>query len=113
MGMDFTALVNKLVEVATARYFGVTAAPSADATDDPKTAVFNFLEENRDKLEEKTKEWVSRFSRTEDPVGLSEARRDLASSMKGFGLGLRLRNLRTSGWLGRGRPRRGWKTAHY
>lgn len=86
VGLDFAALINRLVEVATTRYFGITATSAAEKVDDPRTTVFNFLVENRDRMEDRTKEWVSRSSRTADPLGLAEARKDLRTTMEGLGL---------------------------
>jgi D-alanine-D-alanine ligase len=85
-GLDFSALVNRLVEVATARYFGVSNPTSTERKDDPKNAVFNFLIENRDRLEDRTKELVSLSSRTADPVGLAEVKRELGATFSNLGL---------------------------
>ena len=86
VGLDFAALINRLVDVATTRYFGISATSVGEKVDDPGTAVFNFLVENRDRMEERTKEWVSLSSRTADPLGLAEARKDLGTTLKGLGL---------------------------
>lgn len=86
VGMDFAALINRLVEVAATRYFGVPSPPVAEGKDEPSTAVFNFLVENRDRLEECAKAWVGRSSRTADPVGLADAKKVLGSTMKELGL---------------------------
>lgn len=86
VGMDFAALVNRLVEVATIRYFGMSSPPATDRRGEPKTEVFNFLIENRDSIEERTKAWVAKSSRTADPVGLAEAKKELSSTMDGLGL---------------------------
>jgi D-alanine-D-alanine ligase len=86
VGLDFAALINRLVDAATVRYFGISSTSAEQKADDPKTSVFNFLVENRDRIEERTKEWVSRSSRTADPVGLAEAKKDLGITMEGLGL---------------------------
>ncbi len=86
VGMDFTALINRLVEVAATRYFGVPTPPMTEAKGEPKTAVFNFVVENRDQLEECVRAWVGRSSRTADPVGLADAKKVLGSTMEELGL---------------------------
>jgi D-alanine-D-alanine ligase len=70
MGMDFTALVNRLVEVASARYFGTPSPP--DMIRKPKdsaTQIFNYISKHRDKLEKRLARWCSHSSRTSDMVG--------------------------------------------
>jgi D-alanine-D-alanine ligase len=70
MGMDFAALVNRLVEVAGARYFGTPSPPDiADKTKNPSTQVFNYISKHRDKLEKRLSRWCSHSSRTADMVG--------------------------------------------
>jgi D-alanine-D-alanine ligase len=70
MGMDFTALVNRLVEVAGARYFGTPSPPDiAEKSKNPSTQVFNYISKHRDKLEKRLSRWCSHSSRTADMVG--------------------------------------------
>jgi D-alanine-D-alanine ligase len=70
MGMDFTALVNRLVEVASARYFGTPSPPDmAKKTQDPAVQVFNYISRHRDQLEKRLARWCSHSSRTTDMVG--------------------------------------------
>jgi D-alanine-D-alanine ligase len=70
MGMDFTALVNRLIEVASARYFGTPSPPDmATKTQDPATQVFNYISKHRDKLEKRLARWCNHSSRTADMVG--------------------------------------------
>ncbi len=84
-GLDFEGLVNRLVETAAARYFGITTPPAA-RKDDPPSAIFNYMVSKRDALEEKLKEWVRVSSRTSDPVGLSEAKKALGHELEDIGL---------------------------
>ena len=70
MGMDFPALVNRLVEVASARYFGTPSPPDmARKTKDPATQVFNYISRHRDQLEKRLARWCNHSSRTADMVG--------------------------------------------
>jgi D-alanine-D-alanine ligase len=70
MGMDFPALVNRLVEVASARYFGTPAPPEFKVSKrDVPTHVFSYLSEHRDLMEKRLQKWCSFTSRTSDLVG--------------------------------------------
>ena len=70
MGMDFPALVNRLVEVASARYFGTPSPPDmARKPKDPANQAFNYLSKHRDKLEKRLSRWCTHSSRTADMVG--------------------------------------------
>jgi D-alanine-D-alanine ligase len=75
-GLDFTALVNRLVEVASARYFGTPTPPVTGIPKDPKGEIFSFLTEQRDRIERRLEEWVRRGSRTSDPVGMEAAAKE-------------------------------------
>ena len=75
VGLDFAAFVNRLVEVASARYFGTPQPPSVDAggLSDPSERTFHFITQRRDRMERSLQRWVQVSSRTDDPVGLSRA----------------------------------------
>lgn len=76
-GLDYTALVNRLVNVASARYFGTPDPPDIRAAkgSDPGQRIFLWLTQRRDRIEKRLGEWIRLSSRTTDPVGLREARR--------------------------------------
>jgi D-alanine-D-alanine ligase len=87
MGLDFTALVNRLVDVASARYFGTPGPPQlAIGPEDHAAKVFTFLTSRRDRIERSVHEWAARSSRTDDPVGMQAARRRLGAVMGEAGL---------------------------
>lgn len=70
MGMDFTALINRLVDVAAARYFGTPSPPElVKKKMDPPQQVFSFLTKHRDQLEHRLQRWSQHTSRTSDMVG--------------------------------------------
>jgi D-alanine-D-alanine ligase len=70
MGMDFPALVNRLVEVACTRYFGTPFPPDmARKPKDPSNQVFNYISKHRDQLEKRLARWCNHSSRTADMVG--------------------------------------------
>ncbi len=78
VGMDFTALVNRLVEVASARYFGTPTPPEfAPGSKQPEEVAFNFLTGRRDAIEKRLEEWAAVSSRTDDPIGLQTAQKKL------------------------------------
>ena len=70
MGMDFTALVNRLVDVASARYFGTPSPPHITTrTTDPATKIFSYITQHRDEMETRLKSWCELASRSSDLVG--------------------------------------------
>jgi D-alanine-D-alanine ligase len=74
VGLDFTAVVNRLVEVASARYFGTPEPPKLErGTLDPAKQVFSFITQRRDHLEKRLKDWTALSSHTIDPIGIQEA----------------------------------------
>jgi len=87
VGLDYDALVNRLVEVAVARYFGTPRPPPIDSNKkEPEKQLFQYLTERRDQVEKRLREWVRRSSRTSDPVGLQEARKELKKTLENFKL---------------------------
>jgi D-alanine-D-alanine ligase len=86
-GLDFDALVVRLVEVAAARYFGTPNPPELGRRRaEPKHAAFAFLTERRDRLEKLVQEWTGIGSRSDDPVGIRLAAQNLAERMADIGL---------------------------
>lgn len=87
VGLDFPMLINRLVEVASARYFGTPTPPRIDnRSADPETLIFSFLTQRRDQIERRVREWVSLHSRTSDPVGLQAAVKELGERLEDVGL---------------------------
>jgi D-alanine-D-alanine ligase len=88
-GLDFTALVNRLVDVASSRYFGTPSPPKVGKTvSAPKDAVFFFLTERRDNIEKSIQRWSSLTSRTDDPVGIRYVAKQFGSLVEDMGLKL-------------------------
>ena len=87
IGLDFGALVNRLVEVASARYFG-TPKPvrltrkKADAGQ----LVMSFLTQRRDQIERRLRNWTNVHSRTSDPFGIQQAIKKLSQMLCETGL---------------------------
>ncbi|MCG6940559.1 MAG: ATP-grasp domain-containing protein [Thiohalocapsa sp.] len=87
IGLDFDALVVRLVEVAASRYFGTPNPPELSRRrSEPKHAAFAFLTERRDRLEKVLEEWTGIGSRSDDPVGIRLAAQRLAEQMADIGL---------------------------
>jgi len=87
-GLEFPALCNRLVEVASARYFGTPTPPELDSAvqKDPAHGIFSYLTAHRDAMERLVRDWVSLSSRTGDAVGLREAARQTARRLEAAGL---------------------------
>ena len=82
-GLDFAALVNRLVEVASARYFGTPNPPElVRARKTPSERVFGYLTERRDQLEKSIEQWVALSSHSNDPIGMRQAAKQVASVME-------------------------------
>lgn len=86
IGLDFPALVNRLVDVAAARYFGIPHPPELS----PKAStqgdrIVGFLSENRDRVEREVRTWAKVRSRTADPVGIHDAAGKLDTELAELG----------------------------
>jgi D-alanine-D-alanine ligase len=87
VGLDFGGLVNRLAEVAAARYFGTPNPPElARRVKDPKNSVFAFLTERRDRLEARVEHWSGISSRSDDPLGIRLAADQLGETLEEIGL---------------------------
>jgi D-alanine-D-alanine ligase len=87
VGLDFAGLVNRLVEVASTRYFGTPTPPALTVrTTDPGKHVFGYLTRHRDRIEERLETWVGLTSRTDDPVGLQAATGEFGRSLESLGM---------------------------
>ena len=86
-GLDFSALVNRLVEVAAARYFGTPSPPDLGAkTTSSKKKIFNYVTEKRDQLERQVETWTARRGHSSEPVGLQAAFETLNTEFQEVGL---------------------------
>ncbi|MTI95061.1 MAG: M20/M25/M40 family metallo-hydrolase [Firmicutes bacterium] len=83
-GLDYTALTNRLIEIASQRYFGplIPEAGKLDQVSDVRQSAFTYLVQNRDYLEEELKVWTNLQSRTGDPTGLGTVLRKFEAEMK-------------------------------
>lgn len=87
IGLDFKGVINRLVEAASARYFGTPEPPRFDSqAADPATRVFSFITQRRDRLEKRLKEWTDLSSHTADPIGLPEAVRRVDRMLRDLGM---------------------------
>jgi D-alanine-D-alanine ligase len=81
-GLDFTGLVNRLVEVASARYFGTPNPPELHRVrKTPSERVFGYLTERRDQLEKRVEHWVGLSSHSNDPIGIRQAAKHFSDIM--------------------------------
>ena len=66
VGLDFAGIINRLIEVASARYFGTPQPPAIERkTRDPSTRVLAFITQRRDEME-KTLAGVDRTDQPHD-----------------------------------------------
>ena len=73
VGMDYAAFINRLVEIASARYFGTPEPPSVDlGTADPQSHVVSYITQRRDQMERQLRELTDLSSRTADPIGIQQ-----------------------------------------
>lgn len=87
VGLDFSAVINRLVESASARYFGTPEPPTFDTrTDDQPTQVCNYITQRRDVIEKRLKDWVALTAHTNDPIGVQESVSRFSKTMKDVGL---------------------------
>ncbi len=87
VGLDFAALVNRLVEAASARYFGTpTPPPLTGARVAVPESVFNYVTKRRDEIERRLEDWVRLSSHTADPIGLREAAQRIDRALRELGL---------------------------
>jgi D-alanine-D-alanine ligase len=87
LGLDFAAVINRLVEVASTRYFGTPHPPRLnDRKADPSERIFSYLTERRDRIEKRLGDLVALPSRTADPVGLRQALKHVDATFTGLGL---------------------------
>jgi D-alanine-D-alanine ligase len=86
-GLDLPSLANRLVEVASARYFG-TPKPMvlSDNRVELGSLALSFLTERRDQIERRLRFWTNIRSRTSDPLEIREAARRLGEGLEDIGL---------------------------
>ena len=86
-GLDFSALLNALLDSAMHRYFGpATLAPSTTSASKLSTINFSYLTTNRDKIEKRIGELISYSSRMSDPIATRELVKHLEQRYKELGL---------------------------
>jgi len=88
VGLDYSALANRLIEIASRRYFGPLALEPSPAgfQENAQTAAFAHLTQHRDRIEEELKNWTNLPSWTGDPVGLGAVIKRLESQLTELGL---------------------------
>jgi len=86
-GLDFSALVCRLVEVASARYFGTPTPPAmVGPSGDIGQRITSYLVQRRDRIENHLRDWTKVSSQTSDPTGLAESVRRLSGLCDEMGL---------------------------
>ncbi|MCA8943513.1 MAG: ATP-grasp domain-containing protein [Planctomycetes bacterium] len=85
-GLDFPALINRLVEVASARYFGTLAPIALEGTRSPSEELLEYVTSRRDRIERRIAQWTGLSSRTLDTVGVRTAFDQLDKTLREVGL---------------------------
>ena len=86
-GLDFAGLANRLVDVATARYFGTpSVSPLEGGAKDTTGQILQYITQNREGLERRLRDWVQVSSTTNDPVGIEHAVARAARMLEGLGM---------------------------
>lgn len=87
MGLNYESLMNKLVDVASERYFGpYNLSNFNEDGDNSSVKVFNYITKNRDKIENDLRLWTNTPSWTDDPAGLSATKKRLKERLSKLGL---------------------------
>jgi len=87
LNLDFTTVINRLVEAASARYFGTPKPQRLNLKNaDTGPMLLDFLTQRRDQIERQIAAWTNISSRTYDPVGIRESLNKLSDSMQTTGL---------------------------
>ncbi|MHC5112186.1 MAG: ATP-grasp domain-containing protein [Planctomycetota bacterium] len=87
VGLDFAAVINRLVESASARYFGTPEPPTFDTPkSDHPTQICNYITQRRDDIEKRLREWIALTGHTNDPIGVQESVSRVSRTMKDVGL---------------------------
>ncbi len=87
-GYEYNALVNRLIEVTSMRYFGSLNQEEMlpQLRKEPMKAVFSYLTQKRDLIEEDLKGWINLPSWTSDPVGLGAVANRLEHRLEALGM---------------------------
>ncbi len=87
MGFDYSGLMNKLIEVASERYFGPYGlANFYEDADNKSIKMFNTVTKNRDRIEKDLRLWTSTPSWTNDAVGLATVKKRITERLTKLGL---------------------------
>ena len=87
MDLNYDALMNRLVEVASERYFGpYNLSNFNEDGDNTSVKIFNYITKSRDKIENDLRIWTNTPSWTDDPAGLSVTKKRLKERLLKLGL---------------------------
>lgn len=87
IGLDYSALANRFVEIAGKRYFGPGFTTRISRKSGSKEqAIFSFLTHNRDRIEQELKVWTNTTSRTGDVAGIHFVVRKLGERLEALKL---------------------------
>lgn len=86
-GLNPKAVINRLVDEASARYFGTPKLQQLGFKKaDAAAVMFSFLTQRREEIERQVKTWTNVDSRSYDPIGIQEALSKLSDDLESIGL---------------------------
>lgn len=68
VGLPYNKLIQRLIEVASQRYFGPILETSGEEAQEYEAAAFSYITQNRDQMENELKNWTNLYTATDDPV---------------------------------------------
>ncbi len=68
MGLPYNKLVQRLIEVASQRYFGSVLEGPENGKQDYENSAFSYITQNRDNMESELRSWTNMYTATDDPV---------------------------------------------
>lgn len=68
MGLPYNKLVQRLIEVASQRYFGTILEGEGNGIQEYENSAFAYITQNRDNMESELRSWTNMHTATDDPV---------------------------------------------
>ena len=86
IGLSYDKLVQKIIDVASERYFGPYVEKASDDKSEMMNEAFSFITQNRDKSEQELKSWMNLLTFSDDAVSKQAFIRRLDLRFKKLGI---------------------------
>jgi len=86
IGLSYNALVQRIIQVASERYFGTHVINGEPDTMNTANEVFTYLTQNRDRSEQELRSWTNLHTLTDDAVSKQAFIRRLEERLKKLGV---------------------------